>query len=197
MWKVILTFIWILVVTTASFLTYFGFFDSVEMYIAEIWWEYLVYENMNWDYYNASYVASKIYYSLLNDEKIETYKGFWIFYDNPKNTKKENLKAEVGVILEQKDLDKIQDLEKKYAIKQLPIKQYIVAEFPIRWSLSYILGTIKIYPKLEQFILERWYDINAPIMEIYNISNWSIIYRKEIKKETQNNVEWKEETPHR
>jgi hypothetical protein len=34
--------------------------------------------------------------------------------------------------LEQKDLDKIQDLEKKYTIKQLPTKQYIVAEFPIK-----------------------------------------------------------------
>jgi hypothetical protein len=38
----------------------------------------------------------------------------------------------VGVILEQKDLSKIQDLEEKYSVKQLPIKQYMVAEFPIK-----------------------------------------------------------------
>jgi hypothetical protein len=30
-------------------------------------------------------------------------------------------------------------------------------------------------------------------MEIYNVSSWNITYRKEI----QNNVKWKEETPHR
>jgi hypothetical protein len=41
--------------------------------------------------------------------------------------------------------------------------------------------------------LEMGYDVNTPIMEIYNISEWKITYKKEI----QNNMEWKEETPHR
>jgi hypothetical protein len=34
--------------------------------------------------------------------------------------------------LEQKDLDKIQDLEEKYSVRQLSAKQYITAEFPIK-----------------------------------------------------------------
>jgi hypothetical protein len=37
--------------------------------------------------------------------------------------------------------------------------------------LSYTLGTIKIYPKLEKFALEKGYEINTPVMEIYNVSS--------------------------
>jgi hypothetical protein len=33
-----------------------------------------------------------------------------------------------------------------------------------------MLGTIKIHPKLEKFALEMGYDVNTPIMEIYDIS---------------------------
>jgi hypothetical protein len=44
-----------------------------------------------------------------------------------------------------------------------------------------MIGTIKIYPEFKKFALEKGYDANTPTMEIYNIPERKITYRKEIK----------------
>ena len=179
MWKVFLTFSLIFVTIILWFLSYYWFFTPVQIFVVETGWEYVVYEEMKWSYNNSSNITNKIYYSLLNEDKIETFKGFWIFYDNPKNVKEEDLRSDVWSILEQKDWGKIPDLELKYKVKQIPRWTYVIAEYPIRWNLSYVLGVFKIYPALEKFSKENKLDNNVSITEIYDIPNEKIIYRQE------------------
>lgn len=166
------------------FFAYYWFFNNTNIYIAERWWEYIVYEEYIWDYAKSSEVIDKIYYELLDNEKIETYRWVWIFYDNPKKVKKENLRSDLWNILEKKDEWRVEELEKKYNIKQIPRKEYIISEFPIRWGFSYFIWIMKIYPKLNKFSEKNWYLEDTTVIEIYDIPNSKIIYRKEaIKKD--------------
>ena len=59
------------------------------------------------DYRQSGELMDKIYYSLLNDYKIETYKGYGKYFDNPKKTEKSNLRSEAGCVVETADLGKI------------------------------------------------------------------------------------------
>lgn len=180
MWKALIAIVTIIIVITISYLTYFWIFSKVVVYVAETGWEYLIYEEVLWDYNKTYEITDKIYYSLLNEDKIETYKWFWIFYDNPKDIESENLRSDAWCIIENKDIDKLEDLEEKYLIKQFSKSQYIIAEFPIKWFFSYTMWIIKVHPKLEEFAIENKLDPNSPVMEIYDIPNNKIIYRKEI-----------------
>ena len=126
----------------------------------------------------------KIYHSLLNDEKIVTYKGFGIYYDNPQKVEKAKLRSDIGCILEDKDSLKIAELSTKYNIKTCTQGKYIVAEFPYKAQISIIIGIMRVYPALAKHIQKNGYNENSPIMEIYDIPNKKIVYRMEIEEKT-------------
>lgn len=163
---------------------YYHAFSKVKLEMRVVEGETLIYESVVGDYKNTGTITNKIYYALLNDDKIETYKGFGIFYDNPKKVEKSQLRSDVGCILEPVDLPKIEELKlsEKYSIKMRDEKEYIVAEFPYKGMLSIILGLIKVYPALNIFAQQNGFDVNSPIMEVYDVPGKRIEYRKEIIK---------------
>ena len=67
---------------------FFGGFYKVNIQTVNTGGEILVYENVTGSYNQASKISNKVYYELLNNFKIETTKGFGIYYDNPKNMDK-------------------------------------------------------------------------------------------------------------
>ncbi len=83
--KTILISIHILIAFILIIYTYYGGFKKMEFVISEQGGETLVYENLTGDYKQSPVIMDKVYYSLLNNDKIETYKGFGIYYDNPQN----------------------------------------------------------------------------------------------------------------
>ena len=78
----------------------FGGFYKVNIQTVNTGGEILVYENVTGSYNQASKISNKVYYELLNNFKIETTKGFGIYYDNPKNVDQNKLRSEVGCIVE-------------------------------------------------------------------------------------------------
>jgi hypothetical protein len=139
----------------------------------------LVYENVVGDYKQTSAITDKVYYALLNNEKIETTKGFGIFYDNPKAVEKSKLRSEVGCIVENLDSVTISQLSMKYQIKTLPKSKCIVTEFPFKGGMSIMVGIMKVYPAIAKYI-DKGGLKDGSIMEIYDCSNKTITYRKEI-----------------
>jgi hypothetical protein len=113
----------------------------------------------------------------LNNYGIETFKGFGIYYDNPKNVEQNKLRSEVGCIAENIDNDTIEKLKEKYQIKILSEENFLVAEFPFKGFLLIMMGMIKVYPVIGKYIAENNYQDGA-IMEIYDTPNKKIIYRK-------------------
>jgi effector-binding domain-containing protein len=171
-----------LIIALIMFYAYYGGFKKIKIRIVEIGGETLVYEEITGDYKQSGVVMDKIYHSLLNEDKIETYKGFGVYYDNPQKVEKSKLRSEAGCVLEQNDLGKITELKEKYSIKTFPQKKYITTEFPFKGKISVIFSLMKVYPALNKFAKENGYDENSSVMEIYDVPNKIILYRKEIKK---------------
>ncbi len=82
------------------FLIYFDGFRKIKVSITKQGGETLVYEEYIGDYKLCARVMDTIYYSLLEEDKIKTFKGFGIYYDNPRKLEKSKLRSEVGCILE-------------------------------------------------------------------------------------------------
>ena len=180
--KVILIILAVVVALFIAVYAYYGGFGKISFSIENQGGETIVYENLTGDYSQSAQVSDKIYYALLNDDKIETTKGIGIYYDNPENVAKDQLRSEIGCIVENADSVTLAKLSKKYQVKTLPTGEFVVAEFPFKGKLSVMFGIMKVYPALEKFCKEQGY-IDSPITEIYDVPNKKIIYRKEAKKE--------------
>lgn len=179
--RVILVVIGILVVAFICAYAYFGGFKTIRFQVAKQGGETIVYENVTGDYSQTSKYNDKIYNALLNEEKIETTKGIGIFYDNPQEVDKNKLRSEVGCMLDQADSTIVTRLSGKYQIKTIPEVYYVVTEFPMKGGLSFLIGVIKVYPVLNKYCKEHGYK-DSPVMEIYDVPNKKIIYRKEVVK---------------
>jgi hypothetical protein len=159
--------------------THFGGFAKINIRIEKQGGETLVYENMTGAYSQATKVTMKVYDDLLNNDKIETTKGFGIYYDNPKNVEQSKLRSEIGCIVEDIDNNRVEQLKQRYQVKILPDSECIVAEFPFKGGISIMLGLLKVYPALNKYI-QAYHYTDGPIMEIYDVPNKVIVYRKEI-----------------
>jgi hypothetical protein len=155
----------------------FGGFHKVKIQMVNTGGETLVYENITGAYNQTAKIADKVYYELLNNFNIGTTKGFGIFYDNPKNVEQSKLRSDVGCIVENINDDTLIKIKEHFQVKILPIENYLVVEFPFRGFPSIIMGMIKVYPKINKYISENNLG-DGPIMEIYDVPNKKIIYRK-------------------
>jgi effector-binding domain-containing protein len=179
--KTIIIIAVVIIILFLSFYAYYGGFKNIKTRIEEQGGETLVFEKIQGDYRQSGKVMDSIYYKLLNQEKIETYKGFGIYYDNPQKVEKSKLRSEAGCILENQDEGKVDELNGQYNIKTFPKKQYMIAEFPYKGKLSVMFSMMKVYPALNKYAEENGYQKDTPVMEIYDVPNNKIIYRKEIQ----------------
>ncbi|MCL2028343.1 MAG: hypothetical protein FWG79_07645 [Bacteroidales bacterium] len=179
--KIVLIILAVLVMLFVVVYAYYGGFKKVSFRIEHQGGETFVYENVIGDYSQAGKVSDKVYYTLLNDEKIETTKGIGIFYDNPQKVAKDKLRSEIGCVVENLDSVTLEKLAEKYHVKTLPQSEFVVTEFPFKGKLSVLFGIMRVYPALDRFSKEQGY-VESPITEIYDIPNKKIIYRKQIDK---------------
>jgi len=173
--KKLLLVIFVLAVVIVGLLFYLGFFSKVVIREKEVGPFGLVYAEHVGDYKKIASVQEKIYYSLLDGDKISTTKGFGIYFDDPNKVKTEKLRSVSGCILEAKDLTKLSDLSKKYKTKLIDKQNMLMVEFPYKNSFSIMLGVIKVYPIINQH-LEEFKLPPMEIMEIYDLPNKKIIY---------------------
>ena len=166
----------------------FVYFDGLKKILVTIskqGGETLVYEKVTGDYRLSAKVMDKIYYSLLEDHDIETFKGFGIYYDNPRKVEKSKLRSEAGCILEDTSDKVIERIAGKYNIKLFSAKDFMVAEFPYRGKLSVMMGIMKVYPAMNKFAVENGFEEDGWVMEIYDIPGKKIVYRKEMVRRSQ------------
>ncbi|MCH4895203.1 hypothetical protein E0494_00595 [Marinilabiliaceae bacterium JC040] len=161
---------------------YYGGFTKISPKIEKCGGEKLAYIHMSGDYKNSGKFSNKVYNKLLNEYNIKTFRGFGLYYDNPKKVEKEKLKSDIGCIIESKDTAKIKSINKDLKIMNFPNEEYIVCEFPFKSSISFIISVLKVYPILNKYCLDNNYSEDTPVMEIWDIPNKKIIYRKKIQK---------------
>lgn len=177
--KILLIAIVCILIICVVVYTYYGGFKRLKIEIAEQGGEFVIYDTIVGDYRQSGTVMDKIYYTLLDDFNIETYKGYGKYFDNPKNVEKSKLRSEAGCIIEPKDVDKAKASSINKS-KILPEQRYIISEFPYKGKLSVLFSLLKVYPALSKFAMMNGFDEEGVIIEIYDIPNKKIFYRKEI-----------------
>jgi effector-binding domain-containing protein len=178
--KITLIVLVIVVVLLVIVWAFFGGFRKIKIAVAEQGGETVVYESITGDYRQSGAVMDKVYSSLLNKYEIETYKGFGQYYDNPKLVDKNKLRSEAGCIIEPKDVQKLAQIDIPFRVKTIPVKKYMITEFPYKGKLSVMVGIFKVYPALEKFTMQNNHSIDGSIIEIYDVPGKKIMYRKEI-----------------
>ncbi len=184
------------IIVLLVYLSKYGLFSSVKITEKNTGPYLLVYKKHLGDYKNVGPVMDKLFYDLKDNHAIATTKGFGLYYDNPQDVAKENLRSIVGCIIEGKSVENLKNISSKYGIKEYPISKSVVAEFPYKGKMSIILGIFKVYPKLSAYFDEYKYA-STPIMELYDQPNEKIEYISsvELSKEIfesflKSNVEW-------
>lgn len=180
--KITLIVISILIATGFLFYVYYGGLQKPVIQLAVQGGETVIYEEMSGDYGQSGMVMNKIYTALKDQYKIETFKGFGLYFDNPQKVEKNKLRSEVGCIVEAGDLGRILATKGAFKNKVLPIKKYMVTEFPYKGQLSVMVSLIKVYPALHRYAEQNGYDMNGAVMELYDMPNGKILYRQEIVK---------------
>lgn len=178
--KLTLIIIGLVLVIGLFVFSYYGGFKKVNCRIEKQGGETLVYKQMTGDYAKSGKLMDEIYYSLLNDYGIETFKGFGMYYDNPKEVEKSELRSEVGCIIEEKDTSRLAEIKEDFKIKTFPEGSFAVAEFPSKGKLSVFFGIMKVYPAIDKFVEKQGYKKEGYVMEIYDVPNKKILYRKQL-----------------
>ncbi|MBN2747373.1 MAG: GyrI-like domain-containing protein [Bacteroidales bacterium] len=175
--KVLGILILVIIALAVGAFAYFGGFHKVEFKTVTTGGEVLVYEDMLGDYSKSPAVMDKVYSALLDNYKIETTKGIGIYFDNPQNKAVEELRSEIGCIVEPKDTALLKSIS-DFKIKVLPVQEYLVAEFPYKGGVSIIVGLMKVYPAMTNYVKENNLPVDSPVMEIYDVPNKTIQYRR-------------------
>jgi hypothetical protein len=173
--KIIVTVFSILAVIVISFLWYLNFFADIKISEKEEGGYIVAGTEVIGPY-------SKIGKSMVEvDSKLRklgiiSSKGLGIYYDDPKITPKEKCRSFVGNILIGKDLQRIKEIESKgLKIDSISKTKALVAEFPLKNSVSYMIGPMKVYPILSKHMKEKKYTFLLSF-EIYDHVEKKIIF---------------------
>ena len=156
-------------------LSQYGLFAPVQVVEEESGKYLLIYQKHLGDYKHVGQVMDEIYYDIKNNHHLETTKGFGLYYDNPQEVEKAQLRSIVGCIIEGQSIGELDKISEKYKIGEYPSSKSVVVEFPYKGMLSIIIGTFKVYPKLAAYIKKHNYN-KTPIMELYDQPNEKMKY---------------------
>lgn len=112
---------------------------------------------------------------LMKAYNVDPSKGMAFFYDDPKTTKPEDLRSDIGFLLEGSDASKMETIMKTTKVKWIGQKDYVVASFPLKGNISYMIGAIKCYPALAKHIQAKGYKTGQSF-EIYDMTAKQIMY---------------------
>ena len=174
--KMIYIIIGVIVIIFAYY-TYLGGFYNIHIRDEKAGGETIVYKEVTGDYNKITPVTDEVYYYLLNEKNIETYKGFGYFYNNPRSVEKEKLRADAGCIIEPKDVERITGLDAKYKVRILPVCNVVTAELPFRGSMTILMGYLRVFPAIDRYRKKHALG-DGPVMTIVDVPGKKVIYRK-------------------
>jgi hypothetical protein len=155
MWKYAVGVLVVIVVAVIGLMAYQGMFIPLKVVEIKTGPYTMLYINYVGDYSTCGKAFEQVY-ALAGKEGINCSKGIGIYLDDPKTVAKGQARSQIGVILEGKDLQKVAALKKKKLLVQsIPARQSLTVEFPIKNSLSYMVGAIRAYPVLGKALAEK------------------------------------------
>ncbi|MBN3032891.1 MAG: GyrI-like domain-containing protein [Candidatus Saganbacteria bacterium] len=163
----------IIALLAAGFLAYLGYFSSPNVREAKMGPYTIVYESFTGPYAQTGPVFARVH-KAVTAAGIKAGQGLGIYYDDPSKVPAGKLRSDCGVVIGAKDLRKARAL-KQFKVKRLPASRCAVAEFPIRNTLSYMIGPMKAYPALMKYLQEKNYKM-AAAYELYDEGHKKIFF---------------------
>lgn len=171
--KIIVIIIAIIIAALVSFLGYMGMFSSIAVAEREMGPYTYAFKSFTGPYSNTGPVFDSVY-NELTSAGIKSERGIGVYYDNPSEVDSSKLKSDCGSIIAEGDAGKVKNL-KGLLTATMPKGMFMVAEFPIKNSFSYMVGPMKVYPSIAAYIKEKKYKPSAGV-EIYDMKNGVILY---------------------
>jgi hypothetical protein len=137
-----------------GYLFYLGLFSPVDVQAKTVGPYFLVYKSEKGDYRHTGKTVGELVRELQSIGAGEV-KGFAIYYDDPKKVKAEDLRSDVGVVLQDKDRRRAAGILQKYQTREFPALEGAVSSFPLKNTFSVFLGSYKVHPKLVKFVEAR------------------------------------------
>jgi DNA gyrase inhibitor GyrI len=167
--------VFVLVLAIFSFLFYMGAFQKV------------VVKTEHKGPYTMAYVEHVGSYSKISEpmkemgEKLadagfDYSRSVGIYHNDPKSISKDQLRSEIGYIIADGDMDKIEANKDKFNFYTIEEGDYAVTYFPLRNVLSYMFGPWKVYPAFERYFEEKKMTSYSASVEIYDTKNKNIIF---------------------
>jgi len=117
-------------------------------------------------------------YDVLSGAGITSETGAGIYYDDLEVVSWAELRSDVGAVISVQDISKLNNQDVKTTT--LPAGTKIVVEFPLKNSLSYIIGPMRAYPVMAKYMKEKWYNNQVPMVELYDMAARKIYYIADI-----------------
>lgn len=170
----------VLMLVFIGFWAYIGMFSGLPVIEKEMGPYTLVYDSFVGDYKDTGPVFAGIHESLLKDG-ITTIDGIGIYHDDPAKVPAGQRRSDCGSVLPEKDLSRVPELQQKYKIMILEKKPNMVAVFPVKNMLSYMLGPMKGYAALIDYAKAKGYKMTEPY-EYYDMAGKKIYFVMPIEK---------------
>ncbi len=178
-YKLLLAILFVFALLTALY-AYFGWFHKLVAFDVTMWPHTIAYVDHIGNYKLIWEKMEELYEVLLLEE-ISTDMGIGIYLDDPSSVAVDELRSECGVVIDEEDVNKLNLDSEKYKIKNLEKTSYAVITFPLKNKISYIVGMIRVYPVLWNYLVENKYSEDGPAIEMYDMANGLIYYMVEIK----------------
>lgn len=161
-------FIVTLVVVLAAvlgLLGYYGAFRRVEIGEEEVGPFHLAFKENVGDYRATGTIVPQVQ-GALAQRGFGATERFAVYFDDPKTTKKEELRSEAGCIVQASDAARVEGLGDEIRYREVPRQQAVVARFPFKGFLSVFMGVFKVDPALKAYRSQHAYR-QVPVMVIY------------------------------
>lgn len=179
--KNLLVIIGIIIVVLVIGRWYLGGFSSPTVTEKTMTPYVIAYTTFTGEYKDVGPTMNKLY-EALSGAGVQSSTGIGIYYDDPAAVTGSNLRSEVGSVIAEWDLIKLTKKSPDYSLEVVEGWDKIVVEFPYKNSLSYIIWPIKIYPIVNKYLLEKWYNAQVPRIELYDLTAKKIYFIAEISK---------------
>lgn len=143
----------------------YGFFAKIEIVDETVPSMKALVINHTGPYQNVGPLMGELYEDAKAAE-IEGKIGLGIYYDNPEEVAADSLRALVGQVLLEADIEKLDTLLNKYRLVSIPEFEAKVVHFPYNGQLSILFAIVKVYPALKK---ELGDDFASATMEMYDI----------------------------
>ncbi len=160
----------ILIAGVLIFLSFMGMFSQMTVAEKTMGPYTVAYKTFIGPYSETGKVFDHVY-DTLKEQGIDTTIGIGIYHDDPSKVPGDQLHSDCGVVLP--DQGSVEKLIGILSVKPIQAKKSIVTSFPIKNSMSYMMGPMKAYPALMAYAKEKNLKITLTY-ELYDMPSKTI-----------------------